>query len=341
MNIKTLTLTVAATAAATFSAYAEPYRVTVPVSAEANGTFARLTDYDTGAVLDSVKVADGVAVFTGEIDEPILARVTVEGERLPGFILESGSIARGKEGDFFGSMLNDQLRDFGRQMQAISAEFKSAADDAQREKIYSRYTAALDSATTANADNVLGLFYFLQGDAAQLDAQALRQQLTRYPDFAKSKRVQGMLANAEKREATSPGHKYLDFEVAYDGKTTKLSDMINPEHYTLVDFWASWCGPCIRQTKVLKDLYSKYRDKGLDVVGVAVWDEPDDTKRAIGQHSLPWPCIINAGQIPTDLYGITGIPCIILIAPDGTILSRDKQGDELVADVEAALGVNK
>jgi hypothetical protein len=52
---------------------------------------------------------------------------------------------------------------------------------------------------------------------------------------------------------------------------------------------------------------------------------------------LPWECILNAQTIPTDLYGISGIPCIILFGPDGTILSRDKQDDALRADVTAAL----
>ena len=90
----------------------------------------------------------------------------------------------------------------------------------------------------------------------------------------------------------------------------------------------------MRQAAVLKDLYAKYHDKGLDIVGVAVWDEPANTLAAIKSHGLVWPNIINAQTVPTDLYGIMGIPCILLIGPDGTILSRDKQGDELVADVE-------
>ena len=73
------------------------------------------------------------------------------------------------------------------------------------------------------------------------------------------------------------------------------------------------------------------------MLGVAVWDEPENTKKAIAKHELPWHSIINAQTIPTDLYGISGIPCIILIAPDGTIVSRDKQGAELIKDVDAAM----
>ncbi len=93
----------------------------------------------------------------------------------------------------------------------------------------------------------------------------------------------------------------------------------------------------MRQLKVIKELYAKYKDKGLDVVGVAVWDKPEDTLEAIKSHDLKWPCIINAQTIPTDLYGIQGIPCILLINPEGIIVSCDKQGEALVKDVEAAM----
>ncbi|MDE5930478.1 MAG: TlpA family protein disulfide reductase, partial [Muribaculaceae bacterium] len=139
------------------------------------------------------------------------------------------------------------------------------------------------------------------------------------------------------RLQTQPGKKYRDFEVTYDGKTKRLSDYVGKDKYVLVDFWASWCGPCVRQLPVLKDLYNQYKDKGLEVVGVAVWDDPADTREAIVDHALPWDVILDAQAVPTDLYGITGIPCIMLIGPDGTILSRDKQDDELRADVAAAM----
>ena len=106
-------------------------------------------------------------------------------------------------------------------------------------------------------------------------------------------------------------------------------EVLKSDKKVLVDFWASWCGPCMRQAAVLKEIYAEYHDKGLEIVGVAVWDEPQNTLEAIKTKELPWNNILNAQTIPTDLYGISGIPCIIIIGPDGTILSRDKQGDEL------------
>ena len=330
MNLKYLTLAALLAAGA---ASAEHYKVITPLSKDDDGAMARLVNFDSGATVDSVLVADGVATFEGEVDEPYLARVVVDGGRLPVFILESGTISFNDKEGAFGTMLNDQLRQLGREISQLGSQFQGA-DEAAQKTLYARYEALVDSTMQSNRANPLGYYLFLQSDMAQAPASEIRAELAKYPDFAKYKRVQGMLAAAEKREATQPGKKYADFEVTYDGKTERLSDYIKPGKYTLVDFWASWCGPCMRQAAVLKDLYAKYHDKGLDIVGVAVWDEPANTLAAIKSHGLVWPNFINAQTVPTDLYGIMGIPCILLIGPDGTILSRDKQGDELVADVE-------
>lgn len=323
--------------AASIAVYAEHFKVIIPLSDDEEGAMAYLRNDDTGEYIDSILVADHVAVFEGETDETALVSPMIGGMRLSSFILEPGTISvSASDGMAFGTMLNDQMRAVKNQISALGDAFR-AADDAGKEQIFDRYTAFLDSTMQANADNALGYFAFMNGDVATMSASEIRQVIAAYPMFEGYQRVRSMLEKAERREATQPGNKFLDFEITYEGRTYKLSDYVGKGHYTLVDFWASWCGPCIRQTAVLKDIYAKYHDSGLEVLGVAVWDEPEDTMRAIEQHELPWECILDARTIPTDIYGISGIPCIILFGPDGTILSRDKQNDELRADVDAAM----
>lgn len=330
-------LSAAILAALTLGAYAaEPFKVIAPLGGDADGAMARLYDYDSGAVLDSVIVVDGTATFNGTIDEPTLGRVMADGIRIPVFILEPGTISFGREGAF-GSMLNDQLRALSAQLMQLQQTYATSSTDQEKEAILVRYNALMDSTLRANADNVLGYYIFLNGDAPQLPADELRAEIAKYPSFAGRGRLAKILDAADKRQATQPGNKYVDFEIDDNGTVSRLSDYVVPGKYTLVDFWASWCGPCMRQVPYLKQLQQQYGDKGLNVVGVAVWDGPDDTRAAIQSHGISWPSIINAGTVPTDLYGISGIPCIILIGPDGTILSRDKQSEELVADVEAAM----
>ena len=132
-------------------------------------------------------------------------------------------------------------------------------------------------------------------------------------------------------EAHAPqeGDKYADFAVEYEGKTTRLSDYVGKGQYVLVDFWASWCGPCRREIPNLIAAYNKYKEKGLQVLGIAAWDKPEDTKKAIAEEHIPYPQIINSQKIATDVYGINGIPEIILFAPDGTILARGLRGNQI------------
>lgn len=126
---------------------------------------------------------------------------------------------------------------------------------------------------------------------------------------------------------TAEGMMFKDFEAEYDGKVQKLSDFVGKGKYVLVDFWASWCGPCRQEIPNLIKVWEKYSGKNFEVLGVASWDEPGDTKKAIDELGIKYPQIMNAQNAGTDVYGIGGIPQIILFGPDGTILHRDLRGN--------------
>ena len=127
--------------------------------------------------------------------------------------------------------------------------------------------------------------------------------------------------------STEEGAMFTDFEaVQPDGSVAKLSDYVGKGKYILVDFWASWCGPCKREIPNIKAAYEKYKGDKFDVLSVAVWDKPEDTAKAAAEHGVVWNQIVNAGQVPTDIYGIEGIPHLILFGPDGKIVRR---GDAL------------
>lgn len=316
-------------------AYADKYKLTVPVQPDRQGKTLYLLDYDKGVKLDSL-VANGESVqFVGEIAEPVVGVLQYQGDRRPfaRFVLEDGAMVyRPESRDVVGTMLNDKSKEYDAKEAQFSKDFQAAASEEAKLAVYNAAITMYREAAVENADNPLGLLYFMEAQQ-MMPPQDISDMITANPGLAKNKRVQAVKSSIDKKLATSVGKKFVDFEINYDGKTERLSDYVGKGKYVLVDFWASWCGPCIRQTVVLKDLYNKYKDKGLEVLGVAVWDDPEDTKEAIKDHNLPWHSILNGGNIPTDLYGITGIPTIILFGPDGTILSRDKQDDELKADV--------
>ena len=154
------------------------------------------------------------------------------------------------------------------------------------------------------------------------------------PEMQQDSAIVKLAEGAKKALLTEEGAMFLDFTIEdSDGKTVSFSDYVGKGKYVLVDFWASWCGPCKREIPNIRDAYQKYGPKGLEVLSVAVWDKPEDTKAAAKEHGVVWNQIINAQQIPTDLYGIRGIPQIMLFGPDGTILKRDLRGEGIEAEL--------
>ncbi|EXG77673.1 thiol-disulfide isomerase-like thioredoxin [Xylanibacter oryzae DSM 17970] len=130
---------------------------------------------------------------------------------------------------------------------------------------------------------------------------------------------------------TGEGVMFKDFTVEYEGKTQKLSDYVGKGKYVLVDFWASWCGPCRGEIPNIINVYNKYKGDKFEVLGVATWDKPEDTKKAIQELGIAYPQIYNAQNVGSDAYGISGIPEIILFGPDGKILKRGLRG-EMIGD---------
>ena len=161
------------------------------------------------------------------------------------------------------------------------------------------------------------------------------EYISRTPYLADNlKRTNEKLKRLVSVQPTDVGCKFVDFAVEYDGKTTHLSDYVGRGKYVLVDFWASWCGPCREEIPNIIEAYYKYKDCGLQVIGIAVSDKPEATLKAIKDDGVPYPQIINSQEIATDIYNISGIPHIILFAPDGTILARGLRGEELEKKLE-------
>lgn len=333
MKIRNITLAMAVAAAT--AAWAGNYKVVITLPADFDGAMAFLNNYDTGQAIDSVSVDGGQAVFEGTVQEPALVRMTVDGRRSPVFILEEGTISFGSGKSASGTPLNDRYNQIGDELGKIVKTYQEAAqknDTIAAQAAYDEYYRQAERLMLENIDNPVGLSLFMD-QAYEMEPAELAATVEKYPQLKKSKRV-GKLLEANKRKAlTQPGNKFADFEVVDNGVTHKLSDVVGKGKPVLVDFWASWCGPCRAEMPNLKKIYSKYGD-ALKVLGVAVWDKPDDTAQAVKSLELPWEIWANGQTAPTDVYGISGIPCIVVFDGDGTIRIRDKVGAELEAALE-------
>ena len=302
-------------------------------------------------VVDTVDVIEGKLVPSeGTLGEPSsfnLMSIVEEGE-IPEyqsfeFILGNGTTRldmnlQGVNIGFHmqsGTPLNEALSHFQEQFYPLYLGKTSSSDSLYLQRLDSLMRSEL----TRHNDDVVGITA-LRHVVGNIPPQAVVPWMEMMSPRIKAGavwRMMGTVISSHDVELKSQGlyfyppvgAKYEDFTVEYDGRSTKLSDYVGHGQYVLIDFWASWCGPCRAEIPNLMAVYQKYKDQGLMVVGIASWDKPEASLKAIEEDGVSYPQIINAQDIATNAYNIGGIPHIILFAPDGTILARGLRGEEI------------
>jgi len=127
--------------------------------------------------------------------------------------------------------------------------------------------------------------------------------------------------------------------IVLDGREIDLSAMKGS--VVLVDFWASWCMPCIRAMPGLKELHATYHDQGFEIIGISLDEERDKLERYLQKEAIPWPQYFDGNGWENEFaarYGIQSIPATFLIGPEGVIVAVDPGADELAALVASLLG---
>lgn len=200
---------------------------------------------------------------------------------------------------------------------------------------------AIKAGINKNITNPVGVLLLKQNyyymDVADLDP--LMPQIPAAYDNDEA--IVKIKSNVEKMKATAVGQKFTDFEMQTpEGKTVKLSDYVGKGKVVLVDFWASWCGPCRREMPNLVEAYAKYKNKNFEIVGVSLDQSADAWKEAIKKLNITWPQMSDLKYWNCEgaqLYAVSSIPHTVLIDGEGTILARGLHGDELQEKIAEAV----
>ncbi len=299
------------------------------------GTVAYIYDVQNDTKIDSITIANTAFEMPFIPQEKVHLLQFLVGNQQTYFVPEKGELLYNYEtGIMTGTPLNDEITKF---MQSILSAMTEGTSD---------YAKLFDQAKNfflAHKDTQvggIGLEYALSFTEEITPFHELIQQASEdilaLPRMARIKKTLDNLQN------TQVGKKFADFEgTDKEGNKVALSEYVAQGQYVLVDFWASWCRPCRREIPYLKSVYDKYRNKGLAVLGISVWEkELEDHLKAVDELKITWPQIIDSENVATELYGIAGIPQILLIAPDGTIVARDLTHEAIEATV-APLFANK
>lgn len=172
-------------------------------------------------------------------------------------------------------------------------------------------------------------------EEARADDEYASKNCENVVPLEKPKRLPSLVQRSSQDKKLEPGEKAPTFTLPdLNGLEVSLDDLSRKRDVVLIDFWASWCGPCIEQFPALKRLHSEYYDDGFEIVSISVDKEHDSWINSSEKHKLPW---TNLGEITTEgtkgptprTYGVSGIPRSFLIDTQGCILHTDIDTSEL------------
>jgi thiol-disulfide isomerase/thioredoxin len=305
-----------------------------------------------GSTLDTT-----VALVNGRLDVELPVDVTTmsflyEGEKVLEFVSDGTTLtmdpedwwvtsdkADGVHGRY--TALDDWMSQFLTQYNQTMKGLDEEAATAHYQASLRKMDTHLKETIRANGDNCLSVLALSM--LSDRDPAVVKPLLEGLSDRMKATPTAAQMLAELNRPDTAEGSPFVDFTVVQDpehpeSSTVRFSDYIGKGKYVLVDFWASWCGPCREEMPNLRKVYETYHGDRFDMLSVAVADKRENTLAAARELGITWNQIVNAGQIPTGLYGIETIPHIILFGPDGTILRRELRGEAIGQAVREALG---
>ncbi len=268
----------------------------------------------------SIKVTDGKFQFADKQPEQSVMVLVDQVNRLQNFFIVDGDeiFVNMNTDSIAGSKQNEQLTAYIQKLNKVSSE-----DD---------YTTILQQMLHENKNNTLGAFAFSM-IYYTMSFDELKATCESGAPFLKHPLSQQGIQQLEALKLRQPGTMFKDIEEADTlGVNHKLSEYVGKGNYVLVDFWASWCGPCMQEMPNVKANYDKYKSKGFNVVGLSFDRNADAWKRAIRDKQLDWVHLSDLKfwqTIAGQTYGIRSIPASILCDPQGKIIDVDLRGNAL------------
>ncbi len=316
--------------------------------------------------IDTAEIVDGTFTFTGSVEGPELFIAFVEGQQAPAaFFVENtnisitGDVTKLNEAEVVGSESNDIFAKLNKEvpgnerMKQMQQEFMQAQMSQDQEKmqvlseeansIMEDQKAYYEKFLEANATNAVGaLMTVSMAQSKPLDevkelAATLEASLPGHKYVAE---VYEIIETREKMEAgataTKEGNVAPDFTLlSTDGKEIALSSFRGK--YVLVDFWASWCGPCRQENPNVVKAYNKYNSKGFEVLSVSVDDDEAKWLEAIKADGLSWTQVRDTDKSVGTQYNVKQIPTTLLLDKEGVIIAKNLRGEALEAKLAELL----
>ncbi len=232
--------------------------------------------------------------------------------------------------------------------------------------ILEAYYAASETEDQAATDSILNIYYSINEEKDRIDSAYIAENMSSYVSVLllrgtfytyetedleavlnalatplhQMEEYKYMFGIMEKQKDVVVGKPYKDFGLETpDGEMLKVSEVHNG-NVLLIDFWASWCGPCRRSNPELVELYNVYHAQGLEILGVSLDNDRESWLKAIDDDKLAWHLISDVKGWQCEgsrLYGVPSIPHTVLVDRDGIIRAKKLHGEELKEAIIALL----
>lgn len=238
----------------------------------------------------------------------------------------------------------DKLAVTAKKMEAIDAQAAQVTDPAQRETYINQMQDLQKEMSSIgydfikeNINNRIGEFYFVSFVDLFDENQVKELLKLASPEYQKT--VNDLLGINEQpqqpqaQQGSFVGQKFINITgLNPEGKTISISDYAGKGKVVLIDFWASWCGPCIKEMPHVVAAYQKYKSKGFEIVGISLDDDKEAWTAAIKKMNMAWPQMSDLKGWESELsapYNVKSIPFTLLIDKDGIIVAENLRGKAL------------
>ena len=349
------------------------YTITGETKGLADGTKVYIEKIDiatgTPVAIDSTEIKGNAFTFKGEapqLDQNFISFAKQEG-RLP-FVLENGNIvvqydvAKAENSAVTGTKNNDEYTTFTKKVSELEKAIYQYQGDNQE-----AYKTANDNKDQAKKDAIIGGYMalaekydeyvedfldknpssfttltYVAGNTNQYIKEELQEKYGKFDETLKQTSVGKAFKTAIDAIPDAKvkiGDKAPDFAAnSPEGKEISLKESLGK--LTIIDFWASWCGPCRAENPNVVALYAKYHDKGLNIIGVSLDKDKDKWVEAIAKDNLTWNHISNLKfweEPIAQMYEVRAIPATYLLDANGVVIAKNLRGKKLEAKVAELL----